>query len=433
MEKAKQLGLSKDKMDLKQQLIEMGEKAKAASAVLNTSPSIQKNSFFDFAVKEIKSDQELILMANHQDVAQARDAGKDAAFIDRLELSRDRLLKGICATLEEIKLFPDPVGKVLANWDRPNGLNISRVSTPLGVIGIIFESRPNVASDAGGLCLKSGNAVILRSGRDGLRSASAIVTAMQKALLKAGLPKESIQIVPSENREAATLMLEGLNGSIDVIVPRGGKSLVAEVEKSAKVPVFGHLEGICHVYVDEHADLKKALEICINAKMRRTGICGAAETILLHQKIATSFGSDLIANLSSLNCEVRGCKKTLSLDQYVIPATEEDWSTEYLAAIISIKVVDDAEEAIQHINSYGTGHTESIISEDLISQNKFTASIDSAIVMINASTQFADGGEFGLGGEIGIATGKFHARGPVGLDQLTSFKYFVSGDGQIRS
>ena len=431
MGKVKQLGLLKNKMDLKQQLNEMGEKAKAASAVLNTAPSVQKNSFFDFAIKEIKSDQELILMANHQDVAQARDAGKDAAFIDRLELNQDRL-EDICATLEEIKLFPDPVGKILANWDRPNGLNISRVSTPLGVIGIIFESRPNVASDAGGLCLKSGNAVILRSGKDGLRSASALVTAMQKALLKAGLPKECIQIVPSENREAATLMLEGLNGSIDVIVPRGGKSLVAEVEKSAKVPVFGHLEGICHVYVDEHADLKKALEICINAKMRRTGICGAAETILLHQKIATSFGPDLIAKLSSLNCEVRGCKKTLSLDQYVIPATEEDWSTEYLAPIISIKVVDDAEEAIQHINSYGTGHTESIISEDLNSQNQFTASIDSAIVMINASTQFADGGEFGLGGEIGIATGKFHARGPVGLDQLTSFKYIVSGDGQIR-
>ena len=348
-----------------------------------------------------------------------------------MELNHDRL-EGICATLEEIKLFPDPVGKVLANWDRPNGLNISRVSTPLGVIGIIFESRPNVASDAGGLCLKSGNAVILRSGKDGLRSASALVTAMQKALLKAGLPKESIQIVPSENREAATFMLEGLNGSIDVIVPRGGKSLVAEVERSAKVPVFGHLEGICHVYVDEHADLKKALEICINAKMRRTGICGAAETILLHQKIATSFGPDLTAKLSSLNCEVRGCTKTLALDQYVIPAIEEDWSTEYLAPIISIKVVDDAEEAIQHINSYGTGHTESIISEDMNAQNQFTASIDSAIVMINTSTQFADGGEFGLGGEIGIATGKFHARGPVGLDQLTSFKYIVSGDGQIR-
>jgi glutamate-5-semialdehyde dehydrogenase len=306
------------------------------------------------------------------------------------------------------------------------------VSTPLGVIGIIFESRPNVASDAGGLCLKSGNAVILRSGKDGLRSATALVNALQKALLKAELPKESIQIVPSENREAATWMLEGLNGSIDVIVPRGGKSLVAEVEKSAKVPVFGHLEGICHVYVDGYADLKKALEICINAKMRRTGICGAAETILLHQKIATSFAPTLIAKLSSLDCEVRGCEKTELLDERTISAVEEDWSTEYLAPIVSIKVVNDLEEAIYHINKYGTGHTESIISEDRNAQNEFTDSIDSAIVMINASTQFADGGEFGLGGEIGIATGKFHARGPVGVNQLTSFKYIVSGNGQIR-
>ena len=419
-------------MDLQQELNEMGVKAKQASAVLNSAPSSQKNSFFNFAIKEIQSDKELILQANHQDVAQARDSGKDDAFIDRLELNNDRL-EGICKTLEEIKLFPDPIGKVLATWDRPNGLNISRVSTPLGVIGIIFESRPNVASDAGGLCLKSGNAVILRSGKDGLRSATALVNALQKALLAASLPKESIQIVQSESREAATLMLEGLNGSIDVIVPRGGKSLVAEVEKSAKVPVFGHLEGICHVYVDEHADEKKALEICINAKMRRTGICGAAETILLHQSIAASFGPTLINKLSSLDCEVRGCTRTMALDDHAVPATEEDWSTEYLAPIVSIKIVNDAEEAIGHINHYGTGHTESIISEDKDAQNIFTASIDSAILMINASTQFADGGEFGLGGEIGIATGKFHARGPVGLDQLTSFKYIVAGDGQIRS
>ena len=419
-------------MNLQQELNEMGAKAKQASAVLNIAPSSQKNSFFDLAIKEIQSDKELILQANHQDVAQARGSGKDDAFIDRLELNNERL-EGICKTLEEIKLFPDPVGRVLATWDRPNGLNISRVSTPLGVIGIIFESRPNVASDAGGLCLKSGNAVILRSGKDGLRSATALVNALQKALLAASLPKESIQIVQSESREAATLMLEGLNGSIDVIVPRGGKSLVAEVEKSAKVPVFGHLEGICHVYVDEYADEKKALEICINAKMRRTGICGAAETILLHQSIAASFGPTLINKLSSLDCEVRGCTRTMALDDHAVPATEEDWSTEYLAPIVSIKIVNDAEEAIGHINQYGTGHTESIISEDKDAQNKFTASIDSAILMINASTQFADGGEFGLGGEIGIATGKFHARGPVGLDQLTSFKYIVAGDGQIRS
>ena len=426
-----QPGLLKNKMDLATELNEMGVKAKQASAVLNTASSSQKDSFFDMAIKEIKSDKELILMANHQDVSQARDNGKDDAFIDRLELNHERI-EGICKTLEEIKLFPDPVGKVLATWDRPNGLNISRVSTPLGVIGIIFESRPNVASDAGGLCLKSGNAVILRSGKDGLRSATALVNALQKALLEAKLPKESIQIVPSESREAATYMLEGLNGSIDVIVPRGGKSLVAEVEKSAKVPVFGHLEGICHVYVDEHADEKKALEICVNAKMRRTGICGAAETILLNQNIAASFGPVLVAKLLSLDCEVRGCSKTMALDDRVVPASEEDWSTEYLAPIVSIKVVKDIGEAIDHVNKYGTGHTESIVSENNKAQNQFTDGIDSAILMINASTQFADGGEFGLGGEIGIATGKFHARGPVGLDQLTSFKYIVLGDGQTR-
>jgi glutamate-5-semialdehyde dehydrogenase len=426
-----QPGLSKNKMDLATELNEMGVKAKQASAVLNTASSSQKNSFFDLAIKEIKSDKELILMANHQDVSQARDSGKDDAFIDRLELNHERI-EGICKTLEEIKLFPDPVGKVLATWDRPNGLNISRVSTPLGVIGIIFESRPNVASDAGGLCLKSGNAVILRSGKDGLRSATALVNALQKALLEAELPKESIQIVPSESREAATYMLEGLNGSIDVIVPRGGKSLVAEVEKSAKVPVFGHLEGICHVYVDEHADEKKALEICVNAKMRRTGICGAAETILLNQNIAASFGALLIKELVSLNCEVRGCNKTIALSDQVVPASEEDWSTEYLAPIVSIKMVKDIGEAIDHVNKYGTGHTESIVSENNKAQNQFTAGIDSAILMINASTQFADGGEFGLGGEIGIATGKFHARGPVGLNQLTSFKYIVLGDGHTR-
>ena len=419
-------------MDLQQELYEMGTKAKQASAILNTTSSRQKNIFFDLAIKAIKSDKELILIANHQDVSQARDNGKDDAFVDRLELNNERI-EGICKTLEEIKLFPDPVGKVLASWDRPNGLNISRISTPLGVIGIIFESRPNVASDAGGLCLKSGNAVILRSGKDGLRSATALVNALQKALIEAGLPKESIQIVPSESREAAIWMLEGLNGSIDVIVPRGGKSLVAEVEKSAKVPVFGHLEGICHVYVDEHADEKKALDICINAKMRRTGICGAAETILLHQSTAASFGPTLIQKLLALGCEVRGCKETIALNNQTFPASEEDWSTEYLAPIISIKVVNDAREAIDHINKYGTGHTESIVSENKEVQNQFTTRIDSAILMINTSTQFADGGEFGLGGEIGIATGKFHARGPVGLDQLTSFKYIVAGDGQIRS
>ena len=416
---------------LQDQLYQIGANAKKASTILNTASSSQKNQFFNFAISEIKADTGAILNANKADVEAAKENKKDAAFIDRLELTHERI-DGICQTLEEIKLFDDPVGRVLSKWDRPNGLNISRVATPLGVIGLIFESRPNVASDAGGLCIKSGNAVILRSGKDGLKSATALVKSLQKALIKADLPKKSIQIVPSESREAAILMLEGLNGTIDVIVPRGGKSLVAEVERSAKVPVFGHLEGVCHVYVDKDADQDKALIICVNAKMRRTGICGAVETILVHEKIAPLFVPEIISNLVQLGCEVRCCPKTQALDTQALPASEEDWSTEYLAPIVSIKAVCNIDEAIDHIEKYGTGHTESIISENKDAQSQFTQSIDSAIVMINTSTQFADGGEFGLGGEIGIATGKFHARGPVGVDQLTSFKYIVSSDGQIR-
>jgi glutamate-5-semialdehyde dehydrogenase len=341
-------------------------------------------------------------------------------------------IKGICDTLAEIKSFKDPVGRVLASWDRPNGLNISRVTTPLGVIGLIFESRPNVAADAGGLCLKSGNAVILRSGKDGLRSATAIVNSLQGALKLSGLPEKCIQIVPSESREAATMMLEGLNGSIDVIVPRGGKSLVAEVERSAKVPVFGHLEGICHIYVDAEAEEDKALSICLNAKMRRAGICGAVETILINEKIISSFVPKLVASFSDAGCEIRCCENTIGYDDRAMLASDDDWSKEYLAPIVSVKSVADIDEAITHIENYGTGHTESVISENKEVQSKFTHSVDSAIVMINASTQFADGGEFGLGGEIGIATGKFHARGPVGVDQLTSFKYIVKGNGHIR-
>ena len=413
-------------------LDEIGIKAKAASAILNTASSDQKNKFFDFAVKAIQENADLILEANKIDIKEARINMKDEAFIDRLALDKARL-QGICDTLAEIKSFQDPVGRVLASWDRPNGLNISRVSTPLGVIGLIFESRPNVAADAGGLCLKSGNAVILRSGKDGLRSATAIVNSLQDALKQSELPKESIQIVPSESREAATKMLEGLNGSIDVIVPRGGKSLVAEVEKSAKIPVFGHLEGICHIYVDEHADQEKALSVCLNAKMRRTGICGAVETILINQNIASTFIPRLIDKLDDEGCEIRGCNNILKIDSRVVPASEEDWSTEYLAPIVSVKSVPSINEAIDHIRNFGTGHTESIISENKDKQLSFTDSIDSAIVMINTSTQFADGGEFGLGGEIGIATGKFHARGPVGINQLTSFKYIVRGDGHIRA
>tara|TARA_B100001142_G_scaffold49045_1_gene46229 strand:- start:2826 stop:4106 length:1281 start_codon:yes stop_codon:yes gene_type:complete len=413
-------------------LNEIGLKAKSASAILNTATSDQKNKFFDFAISSIHKDADTILAANQVDIKAAEDNKKDEAFIDRLALDKSRL-EGICDALAEIKSFKDPVGKVLASWDRPNGLNISRVATPLGVIGLIFESRPNVAADAGGLCIKSGNAVILRSGKDGLRSATAIVHSLQNGLKLSGLPEECIQIVPSESREAATMMLEGLNGSIDVIVPRGGKSLVAEVERSAKVPVFGHLEGVCHIYVDEKADVDKALSICLNAKMRRTGICGAVETILINEKISSSFVPRLVACLSDAGCEIRCCDKTIGFDDRAMLASEDDWSKEYLGPIVSVKSVADVDEAITHIEKYGTGHTESVISENKEVQSKFTHSIDSAILMINTSTQFADGGEFGLGGEIGIATGKFHARGPVGVDQLTSFKYIVLGDGQTRS
>jgi glutamate-5-semialdehyde dehydrogenase len=412
-------------------LNEMGLNAKSASAILNTATSDQKNKFFDFAISSIKENAAAILAENQLDIKAAKDNKKDEAFVDRLALDKSRI-KGICDTLAEIKSFKDPVGRVLASWDRPNGLNISRVTTPLGVIGLIFESRPNVAADAGGLCLKSGNAVILRSGKDGLRSATAIVNSLQDALKLSGLPEECIQIVPSESREAATMMLEGLNGSIDVIVPRGGKSLVAEVERSAKVPVFGHLEGICHIYVDAEAEEDKALSICLNAKMRRTGICGAVETILINEKIISSFVPKLVALLSDAGCEIRCCENTIGYDDRAMLASDDDWSKEYLAPIVSIKSVADIDEAITHIENYGTGHTESVISENKEVQSKFTHSVDSAIVMINASTQFADGGEFGLGGEIGIATGKFHARGPVGVDQLTSFKYIVKGNGHIR-
>ena len=412
-------------------LIEIGLKAKSASSILNTVTSNQKNKFFDFAIEAIKENSDEIFLANQLDIKAAEGNNKDEAFIDRLALDKERL-QGMCDALNEIKSFKDPIGRVLSSWERPNGLKISRVATPLGVIGLIFESRPNVAADAGALCLKSGNAVILRSGKDGLRSAMAIVDSLQNALKRAELPEECIQIVPHESREAATMMLEGLNGSIDVIVPRGGKSLVAEVERSAKVPVFGHLEGICHIFVDEYADEEKALSVCMNAKMRRTGICGAVETILIHEKVSSSFVPRLVNSLSNEKCEIRCCEKTIGFDDRAVPASEDDWSTEYLAPIVSIKAVASVDEAIEHIQKFGTGHTESIISENKDVQSKFTKSIDSAIVMINASTQFADGGEFGLGGEIGIATGKFHARGPVGVDQLTSFKYIVSGDGQIR-
>jgi glutamate-5-semialdehyde dehydrogenase len=335
-------------------------------------------------------------------------------------------------SLEDIAALPDPVGKVTSQWTRPNGMEISRVSVPIGVIGIIFESRPNVTADAGALCLKSGNAAILRGGSDGLNSARAIAACLVEGLKEAGLPEHAIQLVQTTDRSAVGEMLTGLNGNIDLIVPRGGKSLVARVQSEARVPVFSHLEGICHVYVDREADLEMAKNIVLNAKMRRTGVCGSAETILIDSAIAAKALKPIIATLTDAGCEVRGDATTMKADARVKPATEEDWSTEYLDAIISMKVVDGVNEAMAHIAKYGSQHTDSIITSNNATAEAFLQGVDSAIVLHNASTQFADGGEFGFGAEIGIATGKMHARGPVGVEQLTTFKYQVRGTGQTR-
>ena len=411
---------------------QIGIQAKIASKELARISGAKKNEALLAMAKHILANEKIIITSNEKDIKNAKQKGLSESFIDRLKLDSESITS-IANTLKDIASFEDPVGKVLANWTRPNGLQISRVSTPLGVIGIIYESRPNVTADAGALCLKSGNASILRGGSDSLHSSLAIHACLVKGLKEAGISEHAIQIINDTDREVVKLMLQGINKSIDVIVPRGGKSLVAEVEKEAKVPVFGHLEGICHIYVDKEADEDKSVNVCLNAKMRRPGICGAVETILIHKDIADSFIPLIVDALSAQACEVRGCKISQSLSDQVLPATEEDWSTEYLLPIVSIKVVESTEDAVSHIEQYSTGHTESIMTENLDTASYFQNTIDSAIVMHNTSTQFADGGEFGLGGEIGIATGKFHARGPVGIEQLTSFKYLVNGNGHIRS
>ena len=411
---------------------QIGIQAKVASKELARISGAKKNEALLAMAKHILANKKIIITSNEKDIKNAKQKGLSESFIDRLKLDSESITS-IANTLKDIASFEDPVGKVLANWTRPNGLQISRVSTPLGVIGIIYESRPNVTADAGALCLKSGNASILRGGSDSLHSSLAIHACLVKGLKEVGISEHAIQIINDTDREVVKLMLQGINKSIDVIVPRGGKSLVAEVEKEAKVPVFGHLEGICHIYVDKEADEDKSVNVCLNAKMRRPGICGAVETILIHKDIADSFIPLIVDALSAQACEVRGCKISQSLSDQVLPATEEDWSTEYLLPIVSIKVVESTEDAVSHIEQYSTGHTESIMTENLDTASYFQKIIDSAIVMHNTSTQFADGGEFGLGGEIGIATGKFHARGPVGIEQLTSFKYLVNGNGHIRS
>ncbi|HEX5600713.1 MAG TPA: glutamate-5-semialdehyde dehydrogenase [Hyphomicrobiaceae bacterium] len=410
---------------------QMGIAARAAAREVALASSARKNEALVAAARAIRKSAPIILEANAKDVEGARVNGATSAFIDRLTLN-DARIEGIARSLEDIAKLDDPVGATMAKWTRPNGLVIERVRVPLGVIGIIYESRPNVTADAGGLCLKSGNAAILRGGSESLHSSRAIHACLLKGLHAAGLPEAAIQLVPTTDREAVGHMLKGLNGNIDVIVPRGGKSLVARVQEEARVPVFAHLEGICHTYVDKDADLRMAREIVLNAKMRRTGICGATETLLVDRSAPSDFLPVLVKALLDAGCEVRGDAATQAVDPRVTPATEEDWATEYLDAIISVKVVDGVDEAIEHIARYGSQHTDAIVTGNAETAQRFLDRVDSAIVLHNASTQFADGGEFGFGAEIGIATGKMHARGPVGVEQLTSFKYVVRGTGQVR-
>ena len=417
--------------ELEKELILMGKNARKASQILTLANSDLKNSALEAMAVDIEENKENILEANIKDVEKAKANNISKSFLDRLILNDERI-KSISNGLREIIKIEDPIGQTMSKWDRPNGLNIERVRTPLGVIGVIYESRPNVTADAGALCLKAGNAVILRGGSESYFSSNAIYNSLKNGLIKTGLPEHSIQIIPTTDRSAVGYLLSGLNDSIDVVVPRGGKSLVERVQNEAKVPVFGHLEGICHVYIDKDADVKKAIEVTVNAKMRRTGICGAAETLLIDKENADIFLPKLAEALEDLDCELRGCNNSLKIINDMIPAEENDWSTEYLDAIISIKIVDGIRGAIDHINSFSTSHTDSIITENIKTADIFLKEIDSAIVMHNASTQFADGGEFGMGAEIGIATGRFHARGPVGVEQLTSFKYVVRGSGQIR-
>ncbi|MDP2780199.1 glutamate-5-semialdehyde dehydrogenase [Devosia sp.] len=412
-------------------MAEIGHNARIGARALAIASPEQKRTALRTAAGAINAHRKKILAANAKDMATAQAKGISAAFLDRLELT-DARIDGIIDAVTTIAELPDPVGTIIAEWDRPNGLHIERVRTPLGVIGVIFESRPNVTADAGALCIKSGNAVILRGGSDSFYSSQALADCLLDGLHAAGLPQECLQLVPSTDRAAVGEMLKGLHGNIDVIVPRGGKTLVARVQDEARVPVFAHLEGLVHVYVDASADLDKAVAITLNAKMRRTGICGAAETLLVHKDVVGSHLRPIIDALIAKGCEIRGDATVMAAIPSARPATEADWRTEYEAAIIAVKVVDSLDEAIAHIEKYSSHHTEAIIAEDAAAVEKFFNQIDSAILLHNASTQFADGGEFGFGGEIGIATGKMHARGPVGVEQLTSFKYRVRGTGQTR-
>ena len=409
----------------------MGTQAAIAARELGRATTDQKNNALIAAAQKLRAQTEELLTANRLDMDIAKEAGLNNARLDRIALDASRV-EGIAKALEDVAALPDPVGDVMARWDRPNGLDISRVRVPLGVIGVIYESRPNVTADAAALCLKSGNAVILRGSSEIQNSAKAVAACFDAALEGVGLPKTCVQLVPTTDREAVGMMLAGLEGTIDVIVPRGGKSLVERVQNDARVPVFSHLDGICHTYIHASADIEMAKDITLNAKLRRTGICGATETLLIDRQCADTHLKPLIEALLDEGCEVRGDEDVANVDQRVVPASAQDWDTEYLDSIISVKLIEGVEDAICHIASHGSGHTEAIIAEDESAAEAYLNGVDSAIVMHNASTQFADGGEFGMGAEIGIATGRFHARGPVGLEQLTTFKYQVRGSGQTR-
>jgi glutamate-5-semialdehyde dehydrogenase len=417
--------------DIAAVLRDIGSRAKVAARTLALASAADKDRALAAMAEAIRAARAAILAANAEDIAEAKGGGATPAFVDRLMLDAKRV-DAIAEGVEVVAKLADPVGAVTDAWTRPNGMRIERVRVPLGVIGVIYESRPNVTADAGSLALKAGNAVILRGGSDSFRSSRAIHAALAAGLRAASLPEDAIQLVPTRDRAAVGFMLSGLDGTVDVIVPRGGKGLVARVQAEARVPVFAHLDGNCHVYVDKAADLDMAKRIVLNAKMRRTGVCGAAETLLVDRAAARADLAPLVTMLLAAGCEVRGDRDTQAVDKRVKPATEDDWKTEFLDAIIAVKVVDGVDGAIAHIEEHGSHHTDAIVTADTAAAEKFMREIDSAIVLHNASTQFADGGEFGFGAEIGIATGRLHARGPVGVEQLTTFKYRVLGTGQTR-
>jgi len=415
---------------LREEMQALGRAARAAAATLARASAEQRTDALNRAAAAIRTARGAILEANRRDLQSAHDKQLSSAMIDRLMLD-DQRIEAMANGLAEVASLPDPVGTVLATWTRPNGLKIERVRVPLGVIGIIYESRPNVTADAGGLCIRSGNAAILRGGSESFHSSRAIVAAIETGLERAKLPRAAVQLVPTTDRAAVGHML-AMNDLIDVVVPRGGRSLIERVQTESRLPVIAHLEGVCHVYLDHAADPAKARKIVLNAKMRRTGVCGAAETLLVDRAVAAKLLPPILADLRGAGCEIRGDEAVRALDRDAKAATEQDWHTEYLDAILAVKVVDGLDAAIRHVNHYGSHHTDAIVTEEKAAAEKFLNEVDSAIVLVNASTQFADGGEFGMGAEIGISTGRLPPRGPVGAEQLTSFKYVVRGNGQVR-